>query len=381
MTNRMAARRRAPRRITELGQVFTPAAVVRRMLRLRQNFGDILEPAAGNGAFLAQLERSAQGIELDETLCQDPRLRHGDFFAFATERRFDTIIGNPPYVRFRDIPPATRRLLPMRLFDARSNLYLFFIAKCVDHLNDGGELIFITPRDFIKATAARKLNQKLYDEGSFTDFHDLGDCQIFPDHTPNCAIWRWQKGRRERRLADGRAFRFRDGQIWFGEEAAARLGDYFAVKVGAVSGADAIFASEERGCTDFICSQTAASGRTRRMIYQRLDRHLLPYKDKLLRRRIRRFDETNWWQWGRGYHEFQGPRIYVNCKTRRPRPFFLSEIEAYDGSVLALFPRQELDLEQAAARLNDADWRRLGFVCGGRYLFSQRSLENAALAL
>lgn len=40
-------------------------------------------------------------------------------------------------------------------------------------------------------------------------------------------------------------------------------------------------------------------------------------------RRIRSFDETNWWQWGRGYYQSAEPRVYVNNKTRRPeRPCF-----------------------------------------------------------
>ncbi len=29
--------------------------------------------------------------------------------------------------------------------------------------------------------------------------------------------------------------------------------------------------------------------------------------------------------------------------------------------------------------LNDVDWGELGFVCDGRFLFAQRSLENALL--
>jgi hypothetical protein len=34
-------------------------------------------------------------------------------------------------------------------------------------------------------------------------------------------------------------------------------------------------------------------------------------------RRIRSFDEFNWWQWGRGYYQSEQPRVYVNNKTRR----------------------------------------------------------------
>ncbi len=40
--------------ITGLGQVFTPPPIVERVLSLRRNFTTILEPAAGDGAFLFQ---------------------------------------------------------------------------------------------------------------------------------------------------------------------------------------------------------------------------------------------------------------------------------------------------------------------------------------
>ena len=149
------------------------------------------------------------------------------------------------------------------------------------------------------------------------------------------------------------------------------------MKVGAVSGADDVFASAEHGCTDMVCSRTAADGKTRRVIYNREDPSLLPHKGRLMRRRIRRFDESNWWQWGRRFCSRPGPRIYVNGKTRNRKPFFVSEVEAYDGSVLALFPKAGVDLGRAAERLNRTDWDKLGFACDGRLLFAQRSSATA----
>jgi adenine-specific DNA-methyltransferase len=47
----------------------------------------------------------------------------------------------------------------------------------VRHLRPGGELIFIVPRDFIKLTAARKLNAWLFEQGSITDFIETGDAR------------------------------------------------------------------------------------------------------------------------------------------------------------------------------------------------------------
>jgi len=138
------------RDVAALGQVFTPEPVVRAMLALRRNSGRVLEPSCGDGAFLRHLP-DAVGLELDADHCP-PGAQVLDFFAYPEREQFDTIIGNPPYVRFQDIPAATRELIAQgrygRCLDGRSNLYLFFIEKCLRHLKPGGELIFITPRDF-----------------------------------------------------------------------------------------------------------------------------------------------------------------------------------------------------------------------------------------
>jgi len=368
--------------ITALGQVFTPPDVVDAMLALRQNKGSILEPSAGDGAFMRGLGPAAIGIELDANIAgvaADARVRVGDFFAYSTENKFDSIIGNPPYVRFQSIRAGTLELLPMEWFDRRSNLYLFFIAKSMLHLEKGGELIFITPRNFLKSTNAKRLNEELYQQGSITHFADLGDRRIFNGFTPNCAIWRWERGRTNRETAMGGKFCHRDGQIWFGEHPQGKsLGDFFDVRVGAVSGADSIFANEKHANVKMVCSRTRKDGYERKMIYNKRCGYLEGFKSALMGRKVRRFDESNWWQWGRAYCRRSGPRIYVNCKTRMAKPFFVSDAEAYDGSVLALFPKSGgMRLGKVVDALNKLDWQSLGFVCGGRLLFTQKSLQNA----
>jgi adenine-specific DNA-methyltransferase len=160
--------------------------------------------------------------------------------------------------------------------------------------------------------------------------------------------------------------------------------DIASVKVGAVSGADDIYASDEFGNLDFVCSSTVKDGKTRRMIW--VGKHdappdcLLPHKDRLISRRIRAFDEKNWWQWGRGYPITNAARVYVNAKTRQDRPFFVHECKSFDGAILAIFPHNpHLDIRALCDALNSVKWDQLGFVCDGRFLFTQRSLENAPL--
>lgn len=239
----MAGREAAALDVERYGQVFTPGGIVHKMLSLRRNSGRILEPSCGDGAFLSALEKDAVGVKIDGTLNKDKRVVIGDFFAYPPDNKFDTIIGNPPYVRYQDIADSTKGLLNMDLFDRRSNLYLFFICKCIDHLPEGGELIFITPRDFIKATSSCKLNEKLYHQGSMTHFYDLG--------------------RRSRKMKTGGEFCHSNGQLWFGEKTAACVADYFDIKVGAVSGADDVFISEKRGNVEMVCSTTIKDRRVR----------------------------------------------------------------------------------------------------------------------
>ncbi len=385
-----------------LGQVFTPEHVVRAMLRLRHNSGRVLEPSCGDGAFLRHLHHTV-GIELDPLQCP-PGAHNMDFFAYPVGEKFDTVIGNPPYVRYQDIAPATRALLHQDGFDGRSNLYLFFIQKCVHHLAPGGELIFITPRDFLKSTSSLRLNRWLHERGTITHAIELGDARIFADALPNCLIWRYELGNLSHNTAwaqigqgddiahglDHPHWQYRHfsecgGHLLFSRgEYTLTLALVAAVRVGAVSGADDIYVSDRDGNRDFVSSGTVASGQTRRMIWcepgEPPPPALLPHRKRLLARRIRSFDDSNWWQWGRGYPQSNAPRVYVNTKTRRPKPFFIHPCLNFDGAVLGVFPRRTgADLAAFREARNAVDWADLGFICDGRYLFSQRSLENAPL--
>lgn len=388
--------------IETLGQVFTPSCVVRAMLSLRSNSGRVLEPSCGDGAFSNCLP-GCVAIEFDRTHAPAGSLNI-DFFAYPESEKFATIIGNPPYVRYQDIHPETKALIKSNLFDLRSNLYLFFIEKAVRHLADGGELIFITPRDFLKTTSSVRMNRWLYSHGTITHAIELGDAKVFSTAVPNCLIWRFEKdcfdrsvqyaeiGNRdnleaalESPLWERRHFVETAGHLMFSKDLhAIHLKDVASVKVGAVSGADDIYADEKLGNRDFVCSSTVKTGKTRRMIWAGKNDgppdSLLPHKERLISRGIRAFDESNWWQWGRGYPISDAPRVYVNGKTRQPHPFFLHECNNFDGSVLAVFPHDpNIDLKAFSDALNGVEWDQLGFVCDGRFLFSQRSLENAPL--
>lgn len=367
--------------VNSLGQVFTEKPVVERMLKLRKNKGTILEPSCGEGAFLNKINECV-GIEYDKLVCPEKALNI-DFFDYDTANKYNTIIGNPPYVKFKNIELSTKKKLNMQLFDERTNLYLFFIEKCIKHLEPNGELIFIVPRDFIKATSAIKLNKQIFKEGTITDWIELGDELIFPGFNPNCVIFRFEKDNYSRKTNKNLNFLENNGQLLFLKVKKQYLfSDYFFVKVGGVSGADHLF-ENKNGNLDFVNSKTNLTGKTKKMYYNIESKDLEIYKDELLKRKIKKFNNKNWYEWGRKYYESDLPRIYVNGKTRNKNPFFINDCNAYDGSILAIFPKFKVknkdELQEICNYLNNLSWKDYGYKCDGRFLFNQKSLENSLI--
>lgn len=374
-----------------LGFVETPEAIALAMLALKHNTGRSLDPAAGMSLFRHWLP-DITGLELDPTRT-GPGVINTDFFAYPESEQFSTVIGNPPYVRGSRVAPESRALFAPSVLPTGADLYLRFIEKSVKHLAPGGELIFVNPRGFAKDTSARALNTWLAKQGAFTDWVELGD-RAFPDASPDCVIWRWQKslvqGPVRFRPALGapeelRHCTLRDGAVFITRHEYPRaLREFASVKVGAVSGADDIFIG---GPVPFVCSETRATGATRGMTWAPPEdptppSKLVPHKSALMARRVRHFDETNWWRWGRDCPNTDAPRVYVNCKTRNPAPFFTHPCNKFDGAVLGVFPhRCDTDLEKFVAALNAVDWHDLGFVSSGRFIFTQKSLETSPLPL
>jgi len=376
-------------KIKNLGQVYTPENIVKLMFDLSKNTGDILEPSAGDGAFTKWIKsnsnRKITSIEIDPDNNQLDFIIM-DFFNYDVDIKYPTIIGNPPYVSFKNISKETLSKIQstpyISSYDNRTNLYIHFIRKCVEHLEDNGEIILITPREFIKATSSIKLNSFLYESGTITDWYEYGDDVVFKGYSPTVVIWRFEKNNfsRETRTNEGiKEFKVNDGQISFTNgNNIIKFSDLFFVKVGAVSGMDGVFTSKN-GNQSFVCSFTKKTGELKKMFYNIKHPDLLSFKDKLINRKIKNFNEDNWWKWGRGLYESNSERIYVNCKTRDNKPFFINEHKYYDGSVLAVFPKIDMDLKKATDYLNNVDWQELGFKVGGRLCFTQKSLENVYL--
>jgi adenine-specific DNA-methyltransferase len=342
-------------KIKSLGQVFTQEDEVKFVLSLRKNKGRVLEPSAGKGSFSSVIE--CVSIELDKTIALSNSIIM-DFFDYSIKEKFETIIGNPPYVKGRNIDKETRRKFGKSLITEKGNLYLHFIEKSFYHLTDNGEIIFITPKDFLASKATEKLIRLMLSNGSFTHYYDYTGQNIFKNATPdNVCIWRYQKGifTNEIKTNDGiKNVIENDGRIIItSQNLIIPFAELFYVKVGAVPGKGNTYF---KGNTPFVYSKTRQTNNVRMMNYQ-------PH------------------EWIRGItnNDSSKERIYVNCKTRIHNPFFTHPCKNWDGSVLAIFPKITNNINEIINVLNSINWNELGFVWNGKYVFTQSSLTKLLL--
>lgn len=76
---------------------------------------------------------------------------HHDFLRLPT-LSFDVIVGNPPYVRYDNVPVEVRELYRQRYrtFSHRADLYVPFFEKGLRSLTPGGRLCYICPNRWLK---------------------------------------------------------------------------------------------------------------------------------------------------------------------------------------------------------------------------------------
>lgn len=141
-----------------------------------------LEPSFGDGSFISAVAdvAAARGLnrpiwvagELDSDVARnavqaglltDREVRHGDFLA-VTPEPVDAIIANPPYVRLRYLPPASRALALQRAAAAldhpmhpSGSVWMPFVAHMMAFLKDGGRAGLVLPLDFTYVAYARPL--------------------------------------------------------------------------------------------------------------------------------------------------------------------------------------------------------------------------------
>lgn len=333
-----------------LGQVWTPKAIIKQVLALITIVKPqlVLEPAAGSGRFyflLKKLFPNVIGIEIDPQVAKPP-MEINDYF--ATNYQPDLNITNPPYVAFKEITnkPVTKLLIH------KPNLYHYFLEKALNDLKDDGQLIWIVPADIFTNSSAKYLNQLIDQNYSITYWQILPET-IWDNALITTAILRIEKTINH---PDKLKYCFINGKIIFGQPLI--IDQKVIVKVGGVSGHNALL---KAGNVAFVNSKTIKTKQPMMIDYQ----------------------VAQWIRPTPAPPNGFTYQIFVNCKSRNARPFYLldwlnkGQFINYDGSLLCIYTFSSKAKTQALVdQLNNYDWSTSGIKRSGRFHFSQSILKS-----
>lgn len=103
---------------------------------------------------------------------------------------FDCVIGNPPYVRFRNMSDESKSLLNNWVTANTGNidLYMPFFEVGMNLLKRGSILSFITPNSYLQSVNGRKLREYLSMQNYPITIVDFRDAQVFKNVTSYTCI-------------------------------------------------------------------------------------------------------------------------------------------------------------------------------------------------
>ena len=384
------------------GQFFTTKnRVLDVLISLINNDGNILEPSAGEGHIVSEIEkklnREVLSVELDvdkviSKVCES-EITVDNFFNYVKNcGTFDSIVGNPPFVKLKNVEQDTIDLLPEKI-PGNGNLYYFFIKYCVKLLSDGGELIFIVPKEWLYNVSSQFVREFLKDNGNFSHFIDCGEEKLFDDaDVPALCIFRYVKNysgdlKYYETLDDYNIDKFINKKVVYNNtisfcdeiRTGKTISDFFDVKVGLVTGAEKIFKLNNNiNLPDNSVIQIIGTNKESSNylfvdnylvfdeIPEEVKNYLIPHKEKLLKRKISNFTEKNWWKYGalRNFNLMKSDkkRIYGIMKTRDTHIFWEGNVnEFFGGGIIGLFLKDGVDINlvDAVKFLNSNDFRNI----------------------
>lgn len=182
----------------EMGQYFTPQPIIEEILSnlpddvLESSDLDILDPSSGTGEFLRYADgvfkdANLEGWELDEELVEVSReilgdsavIRNVNSLHHEPDRKYDLIIGNPPYYEIKLDDEIRERY--GRVIYGRTNIYNLFIYKSLELLRDGGHLAFVNPPSMNNGAYFKELRDYIIENCSIEYMSVHEDSEIFED--------------------------------------------------------------------------------------------------------------------------------------------------------------------------------------------------------
>lgn len=197
-----------PKLKNRYGQYFTIKSIADFMVDLigKKENVRVLEPSCGEGVFLGSLEEAGYNniyaYEVDSSL-KNPYnyVKYESFISSSTDEKFDVVIGNPPYIRWKNLEDELKKelessLLWKQYFNSLCDYLFIFILKSIEQLNEDGELIFICPEYWMNTTHSRTLRDYMLKNGSISEIYLFKEAPLFDGVTSSFVIFRYIKSRK-----------------------------------------------------------------------------------------------------------------------------------------------------------------------------------------
>jgi adenine-specific DNA-methyltransferase len=377
----------------KLGQYFTKNLQLKNKVYdfILNNPTTILEPSVGRGDLVDYVLSKNNQIqfdmfEIDNTIkllnsIDSNKVIYKDFITTKINKTYDTIIGNPPYIRTKT-----------------SNLYIDFINKCVNLLNENGELIFIIPSDFFKLTCSVKVLNDILQKGTFTHIYHNDSETLFENANINVIVFRYCKNFNLPKTLyynDNLLYlNNNNGLITFDNKINNNLytfDDVFDICVGMVSGKEEIF-KNDIGNIKLI----TGNNKIEKYIYiekfpseyNDINEYLIKNKEVLLSRKIKKFNDNNWFEWGAPRNikyitnNLNKNCIYLYNLTRKSEVAFINKVNYFGGNLIMLVPKNlktpDSFLKKILEYLNSSVFKN-NFTFSKRFKIGHRQISNSII--
>tara|TARA_Y100000389_G_scaffold204506_1_gene257489 strand:+ start:1687 stop:2838 length:1152 start_codon:yes stop_codon:yes gene_type:complete len=351
----------------------------------------ILEPCAGHGHLVDYIKNKTPNVtfdlyEIDPTITKlssvTENIIYTDFLKERIDRTYKTILGNPPYVR-----------------TSKGNLYLDFILKCYNLLEIGGELIFIVPSDFIKLTSSGNVINLMMENGTFTHIYHPHKENLFEDASIDVLIFRYCKDKQlPKNILVNNQQKYlinTNGILTYSDthRHTNTMSDYFDIYVGIVSGRESILKNSSFGNIEVL------NGNNKKDKYilinefptnnTELNNYMLNNKEELKSRKIRKFNDNNWFQWGalRNIEKMRNYKgkdcIYVHNITRNDKICFIDKVQYFGGGLLCMIPKNNIDMEDLKKfvnMINGTEFKK-NYMYSNRFKIGHKQLSNALVSI
>jgi len=168
--------------------------------------GQVLEPCVGEGVFLdLLLEKNYENIlayEIDENLAQKyDFVKYESFVSAKIEDKFDLIIGNPPYIRWKNLEENLKievqeNPLWQKYCNSLCDYLHIFILKSIDLLKENGQLIFICPEYWLNTTHSLNLRNFMVENGYFESIYQFKETPIFEKASLSSIVFKYIKSKK-----------------------------------------------------------------------------------------------------------------------------------------------------------------------------------------